>query len=211
MRNKLFWRNSMSILNYVLADKEKKARLREGYADVLKRSNTYRLGAGIGNLAGDAVTGVRDFASDITFNPLPYDEYARSAYDGMQNLYGNALDEGLARVGDFFDRSPPTMTGGPMSRNGYRHHPGGYVIPANASLTPEAQAYRDRPALGNPHAQVTIDNTPSHLIPGFGRMVNEGYDSWSPSDGFLEGATEVVQQDTRSDWQKWKDSVSGGY
>ena len=129
----------------------------------------------------------------------------------IYNTTEDYLDEGLARVGDFFDRSPPTMTGGPMSRNGYRHHPGGYVIPANSSLTPEAQAYRDRAALGNPHAQVTIDNTPSHLIPGFGRMVNEGYDSWSPSDGYLEGGTEVVQQDTRSDWQKWKDSVSGGY
>jgi hypothetical protein len=116
----------------------------------------------------------------------------------MYNTTEDYLDEGLARVGDFFDRSPPTMTGGPMSRNGYRHHPGGYVIPANASLTPEAQAYRDRPALGNPHAQVTIDNTPSHLIPGFGRMVNEGYDSFSPSD------------DMRSDWQKWKDSTKSG-
>ena len=73
MRNNLFWRNNMSILKYVLADKEKKAELREGYADVLKHSNTYRLGAGIGNLVGDAATGVRDFASDITFNPLPYD------------------------------------------------------------------------------------------------------------------------------------------
>ena len=36
----------------------------------------------------------------------------------------------------------------------------------------------------------------SHEIPGYDRMVNEGYDSWSPSDAV----------DTRSDWQKWKDS-----
>ena len=136
----------------------------------------------------------------------------------IYNTTEDYLDEGLARVGDFFDRSPPTMTGGPMSRNGYRHHPGGYVIPANASLTPEAQAYRDRAALGNPHAQVTIDNTPSHLIPGFGRMVNEGYDSWSPSDvdNYNNREYNIMQHgmdypvDNRSDWQKWKDSVNSG-
>ena len=102
----------MSILNYVLADKEKKAELREGYMDFLRHSNTYKIGAGIGN-----------FASDITFDPLPYDEYANKAYEGIQNLYGNTLDEGLARVGDLFDRSPPMMAGGPMSRAGYRHSP----------------------------------------------------------------------------------------
>ena len=32
---------------------------------------------------------------------------------------------------------------GPPRRNSYRHHPGGYNIPANASLTPESQAVRD--------------------------------------------------------------------
>ncbi len=136
----------------------------------------------------------------------------------IYNTTEDYLDEGLARVGDFFDRSPPVMTGGPMSRNGYRHHPGGYVIPANAHLSPEAQAYRDRPALGNPHAQVTIDNTPSHLIPGFDRMVNEGYDSWSPSDvdNYNNREYNIMRHgmdypvDNRSDWQKWKDSVNSG-
>ena len=134
----------------------------------------------------------------------------------MYNTTEDYLDEGLARVGDFFDRSPPTMTGGPMSRNGYRHHPGGYVIPANASLTPADQEMRDYQGFvseGHPHTAYKFPTRPlpSHLTPGYDRMVNEGYDSWSPSDGYLEGATEVVQQDTRSDWQKWKDSVSGGY
>ena len=130
----------------------------------------------------------------------------------MYNTTEDYLDEGLARVGDFFDRSPPTMTGGPMSRNGYRHHPGGYVIPANASLTPAAQEMRDYQGFvseGHPHTAYKFPTRPlpSHLTPGFDRMVNEGYDSFSPSDGYPE----VVQQDTRSDWQKWKDSVSGGY
>ena len=41
----------------------------------------------------------------------------------------------------------------------------------------------------------------SHEIPGYDRMVNEGYDSWSPSDAV----------DTRSDWQKWKDSFKEGW
>jgi hypothetical protein len=211
----------MSILNYVLADKEKKARLREGYADVLKHSNTYRLGAGIGNLAGDAVTGVKDFASDITFNPLPYDEYARSVYDGIQNSYGGWLDDKYDAVADWYNPvttrwnedwlnpnpQPDMMAGGPMSRNGYRHHPG---VPVPLDEYPSRHA--------NPHAQVTIDNTPSHLIPGFDRMVNEGYDSWSPSDvdNYNNREYNIMRHgmdypvDNRSDWQKWKDSVNSG-
>lgn len=121
----------------------------------------------------------------------------------MYNTTEDYLDEGLARVGDFFDRSPPMMTGGPMSRNGYRHHPGGYVIPANASLTSAAQDTRDFQGFvseGHPHTAYKFPNRPlpSHLTPGFDRMVNEGYDSFSPSD------------DMRSDWQKWKDSTKSG-
>jgi len=121
----------------------------------------------------------------------------------MYNTTEDYLDEGLARVGDLFDRSPPRMTGGPMSRNGYRHHPGGYIIPANASLTPAAQEARDYQGFvseGHPHTAYKFPNRPlpSHLTPGFDRMVNEGYDSFSPSD------------DMRSDWQKWKDSTKSG-
>ena len=49
-------------------------------------------------------------------------------------------------------------------------------------------------------------------------MVNAGYDSWSPSDAIedfgvsLPYMTSVAAKnvDTRSDWQKWKDSVAGG-
>jgi hypothetical protein len=44
---------------------------------------------------------------------------ARDIYNTTENY----LDEGLARVGDLFDRSPPMMAGGPMSRAGYRHSP----------------------------------------------------------------------------------------
>jgi len=121
----------------------------------------------------------------------------------MYNTTEDYLDEGLARVGDLFDRSPPRMTGGPMSRNGYRHHPGGYVIPANASLTPAAQEIRDYQGFvseGHPHTAYKFPTRPlpSSLTPGFDRMVNEGYDSFSPSD------------DMRSDWQKWKDSTKSG-
>ena len=105
----------MSILEYMLANQKQKEDLREGYVDVLKNSNTYKLGAGIGNLASDAATGIGNFASDITFNPLPYGEYARSAYDGMQNLYGNTLDRGLDNVIDYFSPNP-IISGGPLSR-----------------------------------------------------------------------------------------------
>jgi hypothetical protein len=96
------------------------------------------------------------------------------------------LDDRYEDVVDFFDRDRYASSG-PLARRGYRHHPG---VPVPLDEYPSRHA--------NPHAQVTIDNTPSHLIPGYDRMVNEGYDSWSPSD------------DNRSDWQKWKDSVNSG-
>ncbi len=70
------------------------------------------------------------------------------------------------------------------------------------------------------------DLKPSHLTPGYDEMVNAGYDSWSPSDNirvdgsmFNTGGTDFTPilggalpyltstaVDTRSDWQKWKDS-----
>ena len=216
---------------------------------------------------------------NFTYNHLPYGEYARSAYDGMQNLYGNALDNGMNSVIDYVNPKPDMiasgpmsrgpayqryvarngwynddryinhpdnadqlatrnyednyvyteaemgsspvqetdtgpglmMSGGPMSRNGYRHYPGGYNIPANASLTQEAQEARDyqgfngraghphtsgnfpdRPEFSKEYHTASIDNTPSHLIPGYNRMVNEGYDS---------------DQGVQTDWAaKWRAS-----
>ena len=52
---------------------------------------------------------------------------------------------------------------------------------------------------------------PSHLTPGYDEMVNAGYDSWSPSDftpilGDAQPYLTSTAVDTRSDWQKWKDS-----
>ena len=82
----------------------------------------------------DGARAVKDFAGNTTFNPLPYGEYAQSAYDGMQNLYGNALDDGMNSVIDYFNPQPDMMSGGPMSRNGYRHEAGG-VRPANSSFS----------------------------------------------------------------------------
>ena len=64
----------------------------------------------------DGARAVRDFAGNMTYNPLPYGEYARSAYDGMQNLYGNALDNGMNSVLDFVNPQPDMMSKGPMSR-----------------------------------------------------------------------------------------------
>jgi hypothetical protein len=111
------------------------------------------------------------------------------------------LDDRYEDVVDFFDRGRYGSSG-PLARHGYRHHPGGYAIPANASLTPEAQERRDYQGFvseGHPHTAYKFPTRPlpSHLIPGYDRMVNEGYDSWSPSDN-------------RSEWQKWKDSVNSG-
>ena len=51
---------------------------------------------------------------------------------------------------------------GPPRRNSYRHHPGGYVIPANASLTPESQAVRDYQGFvseGSPHTYANYPMT----------------------------------------------------
>ena len=119
----------MSILNYLLADKEKKERLREGYGDVLKNTNTYnmitnanmipKVVAGVGGeYIKDAANSVKDFAGNMTFNPLPYGKYARSAYDGMQNIYGKTLDSMYDNVGDFFrpDRQGPMSSGNIASR-----------------------------------------------------------------------------------------------
>ena len=46
------------------------------------------------------------------------------------------------------------FTSGPPTRQGWRHHAGGYVIPSNAHLTPESQAVRDYQGFvseGSPH------------------------------------------------------------
>ena len=53
---------------------------------------------------------------NFTYNHLPYGEYAQSAYDGIQNLYGNALDDGMNSVIDYVNPQPDMMSGGPMSR-----------------------------------------------------------------------------------------------
>ena len=105
----------------------------------------------------------------------------------------------------------PVVSSGPLGRHGYRHHPGGYAIPPNSHLTPEAQAIRDTQGFGyggDPHYYA------SHEIPGYDEMVNAGYDSWSPSDAIedfgvsLPYMTGVAAKDvdTRTEWQKWKDS-----
>ena len=68
---------------------------------------------------------------------------------------GGPAGRGLADYIKWRDRKK-LLTGqsGPPTRQGYRHHPGGYNIPANASLTPAAQEARDYQGFvseGNPH------------------------------------------------------------
>jgi hypothetical protein len=233
MRNNLFWRKQMYDSGADSGGGNSRRYWRDG-----KLYSTYS-DPEHGHLMRDSFG---NWIPDTRWQTLP-----TRALDNVGNFLGDAmvgglkgvqategwLDDRYEDVVDFFDRDRYASSG-PLARHGYRHHPGGYDIPANAVLTPEAQAFRDRPALGSPHTQVTLDNTPSHLIPGYNRMVNEGYDSWSPSDGhsriekvspydngndlsfgnafrtMFEGGTEVVQQDTRSEWQKWKDSVNSG-
>jgi hypothetical protein len=200
--------------------------------------------------------GLEKKAADLTVGAIEGGQYLKDKYNAAEDY----LDEGLARVGDFFDRSPPVMTGGPISRNSRANAPRRQydgrtneyfmTIPgtnvrrvwsaeptaevAQAALH-EPQAVFDEPY----YADDYYDNTPSHLIPGFDRMVNEGYDSWSPSDStrslgealpymtgvlaqeenkhnreanksFSRGLEQGIQ-DTRSDWQKWKDSLKQGW
>ena len=210
----------------------------------------------------DGARAVKDFAGNTTFNPLPYGEYAQSAYDGMQNLYGNALDDGMNSVIDYVNPQPDMMSGGPMSRNtkrtpslnrvraslgdneimplaeqrylaemdyynsplteaemgsspyqeqdtgpglmmsggpmtrnGYRHYPGGYVIPANASLTEAAQEERDYQGFngraGHPHTPANYPDRPE-----FSREYHDDKRKNS--------------QKPKSDWAKWKASMNSG-
>ena len=45
---------------------------------------------------------IKDIASNITFNPLPYGDMANSAYEGIQNIYGNWLDDKYDAVADWY-------------------------------------------------------------------------------------------------------------
>ena len=205
------------------------------------------------NLLEGVTNAVHNTLADKVFNTIL----------GVQEIGGNIKKIGDALTPDGYSvptEGPmrlagrgvpePVVSSGPLSRHGYRHHPGGYAIPPNSHLTPEAQAIRDTQGFGyggDPHYYA------SHEIPGYDEMVNAGYDSWSPSDaihntwtdsnthgykpysewtqdekdqsqkehrrridtglGTLypgEAADRYYNRDTRSDWQKWKDSVAGG-
>lgn len=86
----------------------------------------------------------------------------------MYNTTEDYLDEGLARVGDLFDRSPPRMTGGPMSRNGYRHHSG---VPKVAEEVV--------PLMGaNPHFFESQNNPHGAWSPDYIAEEKERYQDW---------------------------------
>ena len=156
---------------------------------------------------------VKDFVGNTTFNPLPYGDMANSAYEGIQNSYGGWLDDKYDAVADWYNPQPDMMTGGPMSRNGYRHH-SGVPVPldeypsshANPHLLssdfPTQQAYDDAVAEG-------------HLANKEYNIMRSGMDY--PVDDYNNREYNIMRHgvdypvDNRSDWQKWKDSVSGGY
>ena len=131
---------------------------------------------------------IKDFVGNTTFNPLPYGDIANSAYEGIQNIYGNWLDDKYDAVADWYNPQPDMMAGGPLSRgpayqryvarNGwynddrYINHPDNAdQLATRAQTIAEAKNYEDA-------------YIPSHEIPGYDRMVNEGYDSWSPSGSY---------------------------
>jgi hypothetical protein len=175
----------------------------------------------------------------------------------MYNTTEDYLDEGLARVGDLFDRSPPRMAGGPMSRNTIRTPrlnrvraslDENQVMPLNstdraylAGLTKEDFNYNFPTQQAN-HSGVPVplDEYPSshanpHLLSSDfptqqayddavaeGHLANKEYNIMRsgmdyPVDDYNNREYNIMRHgvdypvDNRSDWQKWKDSVSGGY
>jgi len=78
----------MSILQYILADEERKEELRKGYADVLKHSNTYNMATNanmipslFGHMAKEGINYVGNKANNI-FNPMI------PAITGVKNFMG---------------------------------------------------------------------------------------------------------------------------
>ena len=91
----------MSILKYILADKERKEELRKGYGDIWRHSNTYNM-INNASMIPKVVAGVGgEYISD----------YSKSAYDGIQNIYGNTLDSMYDNVGNFFGLNGNQYTG----------------------------------------------------------------------------------------------------
>ena len=197
----------MSILNYVLADKEKKARLREGYADVLKRSNTYRLGAGIGNLAGDglnrageAANYLVDSAGNIVVDGLnrageAAGYLAGEALDGgrraidVYNTTEDYLDEGLARVGDFFSPNRQQYVG-PMGRP---HDTAGGTGSYDANM-PGTMMVQDNfvPISGDDREYYQEQDTGNILYnPHFFESQNNPHGAWSPD--YIAKEKEIYQ------------------
>ena len=116
----------------------------------------------------------------------------------MYNTTEDYLDEGLARVGDLFDRSPPRMAGGPMSRNTIR--------------TPRLNRVR---ASLDENQVMPLNSTDRSYLAG---LTKEDFDNYFPTEeSYLANKEYNIMQhgmdypvDNRSDWQKWKDSTKSG-
>ena len=140
----------------------------------------------------------------------------------MYNTTEDYLDEGLARVGDLFDRSPPRMTGGPMSRNTIRTPrlnrvraslDENQIMPLDStylaglskedfnSSFPTQQAYDDAVA-------------EAHLLRKEYNIMQDGMNY--PVEDYNNREYNIMRHgvdypvDNRSDWQKWKDSTKSG-
>ena len=153
---------------------------------------------------------------------------ARDIYNTTEDY----LDEGLARVGDLFDRSPPMMAGGPMSRAGYRHSPLVYEPYTEAEMGSSPYQETDTgPGLmmsGGPMARngyrhhLAGNAPPNAYFPNhYSEMTQDEKDLLQKEHmqrihtglGTLypgEAADRYYNRDTRSDWQKWKESTESG-
>ena len=178
-------------------------------------------GEALDYIAGGVLGGgrkVRDFTYDKFMRPImdnpTYEKYWEDPLVSFfENKSNSVPTEGPMR---FAGRGvpAPVTSGGPLSRGEpWKRHIG--RIDENwrpgGRLEQELQAQKDM--FGRVET-VVDDYIPSHEVPGYDRMVNEGYDSWSPSDAIedfgvsLPYMTGVAAKDvdTRTDWQKWKDS-----
>ena len=164
---------------------------------------------------------VKDFVGNTTFNPLPYGEYAQSAYDGVQNLYGNTLDKAYDSAGSFFRPNrnqyvgpmgnPHDMTGGAGSYDA--NMPGtmtvadNYIPPKPVGWTPyqevdtglndlrldkDEEKYQNMVA--SHYADVREDNSKTQYFPR-----NGGYQERFEEEQFTKGAIiEAINEDAQN-------------
>ena len=244
------------MLRYILSDEDERADLRENYADVLKHTNTYRLGAGIGNFISDAATGVGDAfmnawnssndlnvnnrqytLGEMIMNPIDYTtdftkDYIRNfplrnidqssvPMEGPMRFAGRGIPTGRGipdqvsrHLAPLAPRPVPVID--PDQRRRAERNWGGPGFTQGGPIEPEFISTPEGLIPANSHL-IPVGYGEGQVDPGFGinkRAYQSGYfnddDDLRGPMGIAEGFTEGVQgglRDTRSDWQKWRDSI----